>query len=80
MQSNKLEHVSASQITTFRDCPRKWYFDKIVKVPRVSTAATELGSAVHEELEHYLKEGRNPSNTPAGDIARSGLHLLPKQN
>lgn len=80
MQKTEQEHVSANQITTFRDCPRKWYFDKIVKVPRTSTAATELGSAVHEELEHYLKTGRAPSNTPAGEIARSGLHLLPKQN
>ena len=80
MQSNKVEHVSATQIEQHRRCPKQWYFNKIVKIPRESTAAMELGGAVHEEIEHYLKEGRNPSDTLAGEIARSGLHLLPKQN
>jgi len=73
-----MKHVSASQITTFRDCSRKWYFDKIVKLPRTSTAATELGSLVHEELENWLREGRAFSDSLAGHIAQSGVHLLPR--
>ena len=50
-----MKHVSASQITTFRDCERKWYFEKIVGLTRPSTGSTELGSAVHAVLEGYLR-------------------------
>jgi RecB family exonuclease len=41
---HKLEHVSASQIKTFKDCPRKWYYQKILGIPTPSTASTDLGS------------------------------------
>lgn len=72
-----MKHVSASQITTFRDCPRKWYFNKIVGLETPSTPATELGSAVHQVLENYLRDGVDFPSTEAGEIARSGAHLLP---
>lgn len=75
-----MKHVSASQITTFRDCPRKWYLQKIVKLPSPATAATELGSRVHEELEHWLRERRPFSDSLEGYIAASGAPLLPQDN
>ena len=74
-----MKHVSASQITTFRDCPRKWYFEKVVGLPRPSTGSTELGSAVHAVLEDYLRgdtEGIAPTSE-AHEIAMSGLVHLP---
>lgn len=73
-----ISYVSASQITTFRDCPRKWYFNKIVGIETPSTAATELGSAVHAALEDYLVAGGELPDSEAGQIAASGLHLLPR--
>jgi RecB family exonuclease len=75
-----IKYVSASQITTFRDCPRKWYFDKIIGLERPATTATALGSEVHEVLEEYLKNGTPPPDTEAGEIASSGLHLLPESD
>ena len=72
-----IPHVSASQIKTFRDCPRKWYLPKIVKLPSPSTAATELGGQVHAELEAWLRDGTEFSATLAGEIAKSGAHLVP---
>mgnify|MGYP003111914458 CR=1 FL=1 len=75
-----IKYVSASQITTFRDCPRKWYFDKIIGLERPATKATALGSEVHEVLEEYLKNGTPPPDTEAGEIASSGLHLLPESD
>lgn len=72
-----IPHVSASQIKTFRDCPRKWYLQKIVKLPSPSTAATELGGQVHAELEAWLRDGTEFSATLAGEIAKSGAHLVP---
>jgi len=72
-----IPHVSASQITTFRDCARKWYLQKIVKLPSPSTAATKLGGEVHEQLENWLRDGAPFSEGLAGDIAKSGAHLVP---
>lgn len=67
------KHASASQIETFRRCPRKWFFAKILGYPSPSTPALELGVAVHEELERYLLASTTP-----GPIASAGLDLLPK--
>lgn len=46
---------SASQIEAWEDCPRKWGWDKIDSIRRADTAATKLGTAVHNQLERYLK-------------------------
>ena len=76
---HRVPHVSASQISAFRECPRKWYFDKIVKLPRTSTSATELGSRVHAVLEAYLRGEVESIDTSdeVGQIAASGLEYLP---
>jgi RecB family exonuclease len=60
MANKPWKHASASQIGTFRDCPRKWWWNKIVGVPTPSTPATELGSEVHAVLETRLKTGAWP--------------------
>ena len=46
---------SASQIEAWEDCPRKWGWDKIDSIRRADTAATKIGTAVHNQLERYLK-------------------------
>ncbi len=68
---------SASQVSTFELCKRKWAFDKIDGVPRESSAAALLGTAVHAQLEAWLRDGTVPDDTEAGQIAKSALHLLP---
>jgi len=72
-----MKYVSASQITTYSDCPRKWYLNKIVGLQSPSTASTELGSAVHEVLENYLRDGTEFPATEVGEIAKTGLEYLP---
>jgi RecB family exonuclease len=78
---SRLPHVSASQITTFRDCPRKWYLDKIVGLERPSTPATALGSAVHAVLEAYLRGEVDTleGDTEAHRIAQQGFDHLPQR-
>lgn len=78
---SRLPHVSASQITTFRDCPRKWYLDKVVGLTRPSTPATALGSAVHAILEAYLRGEVDSLNgeTEAHRIAQQGFDELPQR-
>ena len=74
---SSMKYVSASQITTFSDCPRKWYLNKIVGLESPSSPSTELGSAVHEILEQYLRDGVVFPETKEGQIAKSGLIHLP---
>lgn len=77
--NHRVPHVSASQITTFRDCPRKWYLNKIVGLASPSSSATELGSQVHAALEAYLRGDTDGIGTEdeIGEIARTGTEYLP---
>ncbi len=51
---------SASQVSNFEECPRKWFFDKIEKRPRVEKLATYFGSIFHEFREEYFHTGKQP--------------------
>lgn len=81
MSEHRVPHVSASQITTFRDCPRKWYLNKIVGLQSPGSSATELGSQVHATLEAYLRGETDVVGTEdeIGEIARSGSEHLPER-
>jgi CRISPR/Cas system-associated exonuclease Cas4 (RecB family) len=52
-----MEHVSASQVTQFLDCPRKWYLRYVMGFKTPQGPAQLLGSNVHKSLEHFLKTG-----------------------
>lgn len=53
--------ISPSQLKTFEDCPRKWYLDKIEKVPRgPSKAAAELGTLIHHWIETWFVDNTVP--------------------
>ena len=70
--------LSASQINTYRDCKRKWMWSYVAKIKSPPNASAELGSAVHAQLEEYLKGGNLDFTTEAGNIAASGLEHIPK--
>jgi len=72
-------YVSASQITTFRECRAKWAWDKLDRLPRSeSTPAQKKGTRVHKILENYLKDGTPPDpGTEEGRIALAGIKFLP---
>jgi hypothetical protein len=44
-------NTSATQIETYRDCNRKWYFNKIMRLPRPSSPSADRGIAGHEAIE-----------------------------
>lgn len=70
--------LSASQIQTFVDCPRKWGFKYLQGIRMPSTPAAELGTKTHEVLAEYLSTGRPPSlKTAVGSIALAGIPYLP---
>jgi hypothetical protein len=76
-----LKQLSISQINTFWDkggtskegCNRRWYFGKVMRMPEPQTAAQELGTRIHSQIEHYLKTGENG----LGKEALPGLIHLP---
>lgn len=71
--------TSSTQITTFRECQRKWAWSYIagIKTPQHPKAA--LGDEVDkEQLQPYLREGRPfDYSRPSGYIAAAGLAFLP---
>ncbi len=78
-----MSHYSASQIKTFRLCPRKWWFEKISNVePAPPHPAAALGSRVHEMIELYLdkteiEERVDPSPSKEWRIAAPGRKYWP---
>lgn len=70
--------LSASQISTYLDCRRKWSFvyqDRISTPPSKSAA---LGTEVHAQLEAYLKGGTLDYTSESGYIAEAAISYLPE--
>ena len=68
----KIAHISASQISTFKRCPREWYYNKILGLETKKSAGAELGSKCHEEIEEYLTTGVDNRS----ELTKSGDFLL----
>jgi hypothetical protein len=72
---------SASQISTWLDCPRKWGWDKLNGIKGPANASAEWGTRMHEMVEHYLKTGEPIDHVHDPDMAArvsGALHLLPE--
>jgi len=71
-----MAHVSASQISTWLDCQRKWWYTR--HRPRHEDPLAQFGSRSHEILAAWLKHGTPPDpSTPEGACVLPGLPLLP---
>jgi hypothetical protein len=66
---NEWTHASASQITLYRRCNRKWWFNKIQGLPIAVGKAAELGKEIHRQLENYFRYGIMPQSP----VARVGI-------
>lgn len=69
---------SATQVETYLLCPRKWAWYKVAGIVQPPSPSLALGSAVHAQLEGWLRDGK-PLDllSEAGQIAMAGLHHLP---
>lgn len=70
--------LSASQVQTFVDCPRKWSWRYVMEVEEPPNAAAEQGKAVHAQLQTYLEGGEIDFSVETGYIAAAGLQHLPQ--
>ncbi len=61
----KFRHVSASQITSYRECKRKWFFRYILGLAEPKNAiikkAIKRGTDIHARVEVYLPTGELPA-------------------
>jgi 3D (Asp-Asp-Asp) domain-containing protein len=69
--------VSASQITTKRLCNRKWWFEKVRKIPVISSDANVFGTVLHAVAERYNRAddlGRDEKGNPV-DLYPEGWEI-----
>lgn len=71
---------SASQVSTFRDCRRKWAFKTIDKIEAPPNKYAEMGSRIHKKLETYLTTGLlgDPLTDDDFKIILPGIKYLPR--
>lgn len=50
--------LSASRVKTYQQCPRKYYYNYIEKLPRKEWPHFDLGTLVHGALEYFHEEFR----------------------
>lgn len=67
--------ASPSQLKTFRDCKKKWHYNKILELDIPSTGATDLGDTVHKYIEDYLA-GKLPVEGLADEIVAPSIPFL----
>ncbi len=49
--------LSASQLQTFEDCPRRWFYDSVLRLADSTSVWADFGSLVHDVLERFLSPG-----------------------
>lgn len=73
-----LTYVSATQISTYRLCPRKWGYRKLDRIQAPPNKYAAAGTAIHKLIEAWLVHGTAiPVDTPHGKMAMPGLKHLP---
>ncbi|RYZ16406.1 MAG: PD-(D/E)XK nuclease family protein, partial [Myxococcaceae bacterium] len=58
VEGGALRSLSVSQLRKFALCERAWFFAKVLRLPERPLKARDLGTAVHAQLEHYLRTGQ----------------------
>lgn len=74
---NKLQHVSASQISTFARCPRKHWLEKVGGIPSPTSAGAEFGTRGHAAIEHRIQNGEWPEDQAVVQVAVAGWRFIP---
>ncbi|GEM_PF-4848813 len=84
-----IDHLSFSSIKTFLECPKKWYFKYIEKIPIPSNVYMELGKVLHSVFAKYLTDKKQKihdilseeiSNEHTAFVFENSLKILSNQN
>lgn len=71
-----LKNASVSQVDTYEMCERKWYLNKVLKIPVPQTSDTELGTQKHSEAEDYYVNG----TLPTSNCVKKAIRLMPPRD
>jgi hypothetical protein len=66
-------HISPTQIEKGQRCERTIGYEYVEHIPQPPTAKKDFGSAVHTQIERWLREGQKPDDSPEGQTARQGI-------
>ncbi len=67
--------LSASDIDTYRACPLRYKFGRVLKIPSEQTLHQRFGIAVHQVLERYHAADRQSAGLPIGQHTTVGQML-----
>lgn len=73
-------NLSASAVSAWEDCPRKWGFSYIEKIETPKSESLTIGIEVHDMAEEYLLSGIKPADAETNRwwrILEPGLEFLP---
>ena len=60
-----IDHLSYSAVNTYQQCPLKWYFRYVEKIPEeVICSALVFGSAIHSGIERHFQTLLETGNAP----------------
>lgn len=69
-------NVSVSMLNNFFECPRKWYFRNLLRLPEPKSESLEFGNAVHSAIDKILKSGIIPSKKDIEKIVEEDKEVL----
>ncbi|MFA6251393.1 MAG: ATP-dependent DNA helicase [Candidatus Paceibacterota bacterium] len=61
-------NVSVSLLNNFFECPRKWYFRNLLKLPEPKSESLEFGNLIHGAIDKILKSKKIPSGKDIEDL------------
>lgn len=69
-------NVSVSMLNNFFECPRKWYFRNLLKLPESKSESLEFGSAIHNAIDKILKFKTIPTEKELEKIVEGNKEVL----
>jgi len=73
-------NVSVSLLNNFFECPWKWYFRNLLRLPEPTSESLEFGNAVHGSLDRILKMTKSPTPGEVKEIVRGEVQKRKYQN
>jgi DNA helicase-2/ATP-dependent DNA helicase PcrA len=61
-------NVSVSMLNNFFECPWKWYFRNLLKLPEPKSESLEFGNLIHSAIDKILKLNKIPSQKEIGEV------------
>jgi DNA helicase II / ATP-dependent DNA helicase PcrA len=75
-QEYENRNISVSLLNNFFECPWKWYFRNLLKLPEPKSESLEFGNAVHSAIDKILKLPKKPTEKEIAEITAGDKGVL----